>query len=116
MKITNLEKAEKVLMPLEGAKNTYKQVPISKNDGTPSHSVRVFTIGSEGHTPFHSHNFEHINYIINGKGAVVTGDGKELSIGKGDFVLVLPDEIHQYRNKSEIEPLVLICAVPKEYE
>jgi quercetin dioxygenase-like cupin family protein len=30
--------------------------------------------------------------------------------------MVLPDEKHQYRNKSESKPLIFICAVPKEYE
>jgi quercetin dioxygenase-like cupin family protein len=29
---------------------------------------------------------------------------------------VLPDEKHQYKNVSAKEPMVMICAVPKEYE
>jgi quercetin dioxygenase-like cupin family protein len=116
MKITNLGTVEKVRMTMEGAKHTCKQIPISKSDGTPTVSFRVFTIQPGGHTPYHSHAFEHINYIISGNGALVTKTGEEHPIKKGDFALLLPDEKHQYKNKSDSEPLLVICAVPKEYE
>ncbi|MCX5799557.1 MAG: cupin domain-containing protein [Proteobacteria bacterium] len=116
MKITSLNKVNKVKMDMEGAKDTYKQIPISKNDGTPTFSFRVFTIEPKGHTPYHTHPFEHVNYIIEGNGAVVTAEGKEHPVKKGDFALILPEEKHQYRNKSASKPLIIICAVPKEYE
>ena len=116
MKITSLDMVEKTKMPIEGAKNTDKQIPISKSDGTPTVSFRVFTIEPDGHTPYHSHTFEHINYIISGNGALVTETGEERPVKKGDFALVLPNEKHQYKNKSDAESLVVICAVPKEYE
>ncbi len=116
MKITNLDKVEMVQMTMEGAKDAYKQVPISRADGTPLCSFRVFTIRPGGHTPYHSHAFEHMNYIISGKGTLVTGTGEGKPVSTGDFALVLPNETHQYRNASDTEPLVMICAVPKEYE
>ncbi len=34
----------------------------------------------------------------------------------GDFALMLPDEKHCYKNTSDSEDLVMICAVPKEFE
>ena len=114
MHITSLEKSRKFVPVMEGAKGVQKQVPISKEDGTPAYSFRVFTIEPGGHTPLHTHGFEHLNYIIEGKGAVVSAEG-EKAVGKGDFVLVKPGERHQYKNTSQ-QPLVLICAVPKEYE
>ena len=43
MKITRLDKVKKVKMIMEGAKDIYKQIPISKNDGAPVFSLRVFT-------------------------------------------------------------------------
>lgn len=116
MKVTSLEKVEIIKVDMEGAKDTYKQLPISAADGTPALSVRVFTIEPGGHTPYHQHPFEHLNYAIEGQGALVTENGEEIPIEKGAFALVLPNEMHQYRNKSENEPLVMICAVPKEYE
>ena len=77
MKITDLSRLEKSRMTMEGAKDTWKQIPISRADGTPCFSFRVFTIEPGGHTPFHAHPFEHINYVIEGKGAVVNKAGEE---------------------------------------
>jgi quercetin dioxygenase-like cupin family protein len=116
MKINRLDEVEKIKVTMEGAQDTYKQIPISKQDGAPSYSFRVFTIEPGGHTPYHSHPFEHLNYVIEGSGAVKTETGEERPVSKGDFVLVMPDEIHQYKNMSAEGNLVLICAVPKEYE
>lgn len=116
MKISNLDQIEKIKANIEGAKEVYKQVPLSKQDGSPHFSFRVFTIEPEGHTPFHKHPFEHLNYIIEGQGCLVEENGKEHEVKKGDFVLVLPDEQHQYKNRSQNSPFIMICAVPKEYE
>jgi quercetin dioxygenase-like cupin family protein len=115
MHITSLDRVEKTIPDMEGAKDVYKQIPISRNNGTPAFSFRVFTIQPGGHTPFHNHQFEHLNYVIEGNGTLMTEDGAR-QIEKGDFILVLPGETHQYRNSSMNGPLVIICAVPKEYE
>ena len=115
MHITALEKVRKTIPDMEGAKGIYKQVPISRENGTPTFSFRVFTIEPGGHTPLHNHPFEHLNYIIEGDG-VVMADNLEHELKKGDFVMVLPGETHQYRNTSASNQLVMICAVPKEYE
>ncbi len=115
MYISRLENVKKIKPNMEGAEGVYKQVPISRDNGTPNFSFRVFTIEPGGHTPLHSHPFEHVNYVIEGRGSVISGD-KAHELKKGDFVLVLPGETHQYRNTSEDKPMLLICAVPKEYE
>lgn len=115
MKITTLKEIEKTKVTMEGASNVWKQLPISKNHGSPSFSFRVFTVEQEGHTPYHAHPFEHLNYIISGNGVLVNEDG-EHEIKTGDFALVLPNEMHQYRNKASDAPLVMICAVPSDYE
>ena len=116
MKIINLEDVPKVKADMPGAKDTYKQIPISKADGAAVFSFRVFTIEPGGHTPFHEHPFEHLNYVINGQGVIVAEDNSEHKIEKGDFALVGSNEKHQYKNLSGDEDLVLICAVEKEYE
>ncbi|MDY6833236.1 MAG: cupin domain-containing protein [Chloroflexota bacterium] len=116
MKVTSLDKVEKLVVDMEGAKNVSKQIPVGQSDGSPNFSFRVFTIRPDGHTPYHEHTFEHINYVIEGNGVVVTGTGEERTITKGDFALVLPNEKHQYKNTSQDEPLIVICAVPKDYE
>ena len=115
MHISSLAKAEKTKVDLEGAKGVQKQLLISKADGTPTFSFRVFTIEPGGHTPHHTHPFEHLNYIIKGHGNILGQDG-EHQIKQGDFAMISPGETHQYRNTSTTKPLVVICAVPKEYE
>jgi len=116
MKIIGIDEVQKHNVTIEGAKNVEKQLPIGQNDGSPQFSFRVFTISPNGHTPYHQHGFEHLNYVIDGQGALVTESGEERPIKKGDFALVLPDEKHQYRNTSLDRPLIMICAVPKGYE
>lgn len=116
MKITRLDEVEKIKANMEGAKDAYKQVPLSRDDGVPNFCFRVFTLEPGGYTPLHKHPFEHLNYIIEGTGALVTESGEEREVKAGDFALVLPGETHQYKNKSENKPMCFICAVPKEYE
>ena len=60
----------------------------------------------------------HMNYIIEGEGALVNEKGEEIPLMAGDFAdfaLVRPDEKHQYLNKGE-KPFKMICGVPKEFE
>ncbi len=65
-----------------GASGASKQIPLSKNDGAPVYSYRVFTLDPEGYTPYHKHDYEHMNYIIEGEGAIVNEAGEEFSVKK----------------------------------
>jgi len=116
MKIVSLNNVPKTEVIMDGAKNAFVQRPLSSSDGTPNFSFRVFTVKPGGHTPYHKHPFEHLNYVIEGDGAIVAANGDERPVAKGDFAFVLPDEMHQYKNLSETDNLILICAVPKEFE
>jgi len=116
MKITSLNQVEKKKVNMEGAEKVWKQMPLSMADGVPNFSWRVFTLEPGGHTPYHTHPYEHMNYIIGGEGAVVNKEGKEIPVRTGDFVLVDPDEKHNYVNKSVDKTFVMICGVPKEFE
>jgi len=107
MHITSLDDIKKIKPNMEGAKGIYKQIPISRDNGTPTVSFRVFTIEPGGHTPLHTHPFEHVNYVIEGNGTVIDGD-RERDLNEGDFVLVLPGETHQYRNTSEDKNMLLL--------
>lgn len=115
MYVTRLGQIETTVTIIEGAKGVRKQVPLSRRDGVPTFSFRVFTIEPGGHTPFHQHEFEHMNYVINGEGILVAED-REHELREGDFALILPGEQHQFKNCSQDQDLVIICAVPKEYE
>ncbi len=100
---------------LDGVSGITKQLVIGSDDGTPNFSFRVFTVEPGGHSPHHNHDVEHLNYIISGQGALMDGDGRPHPLGQGDFAMVAPNDIHQFRNTGDT-PFVFICAVPKAYE
>ncbi|MBN1672747.1 MAG: cupin domain-containing protein [Kiritimatiellae bacterium] len=116
MKVMSLHSIEKIPVDMPGAQHVEKQLAISVADGSPHFSFRVFHIGPDGHTPYHTHPFEHLNYVIEGRGVIVAETGETHTIAQGDFALVRPGERHQYKNTASDAPLVLICAVPKEHE
>ncbi len=116
MKIVSLGEVERQKVEMEGASGACKQVPIAGGDGSPLMALRVFTIEPGGFTPRHRHPYEHINYIISGSGFLLDEGGEQRALTTGDFALVLPDELHQYRNGSVDQPLVMICLVPREFE
>jgi quercetin dioxygenase-like cupin family protein len=45
----------------------------------------------------HTHRWEHVVYILEGRASIVCG-GKEYPVSQGDAVLVPPDVLHQWRN------------------
>jgi len=116
MYIKNIEQVKKTELVMDDAEKVWKQIPLGKAENAPGFSFRVFTLEPGGHTPYHQHPFEHLNYVIEGTGALIDKDKKEHAIKKGDFVLVNPDEIHNYKNTADKGDLIIICAVPKEYE
>ncbi len=116
MKIISLTDVQKVKVNMEGAKDAWKQIPLSREDGAPIYAYRVFTVEPGGYTPYHQHNYEHMNFIIGGEGELVNEAGERKSLKSGDFALVHPNEMHQYRNVSADKPFVMICGVPKEFE
>lgn len=116
MKVIPLTEVQKVKVNMEGAKDAWKQIPLSKEDGAPVYAYRVFTVEPGGYTPYHQHNYEHMNFIIDGEGELVNEAGDKKSLKSGDFAMVLPNEKHQYRNTSPDKPFVMICGVPKEFE
>ncbi|MBN2644687.1 MAG: hypothetical protein JXR59_04345 [Desulfuromonadaceae bacterium] len=75
MKVTTLDQVPSVPMQMEGAINVTKQVPLAKVDGAPVYSFRVFTVKPGGQTPYHVHDFEHMNYIMAGSGVLVNEGG-----------------------------------------
>lgn len=114
MKITRLEECAAMPVNMQGVQDAIKQVPIGKADGAPNFSIRVFTIAPGGHTPHHSHDSEHLNYILEGSGELLDGDNPR-AISQGDYILVRPQEKHQYRNTGST-PLKFLCMVPIDYE
>lgn len=116
MKVISLGQVPSMPMQMAGADGVTKQVPIGAADGAPNFAFRVFTVTPGGHTPYHIHDAEHLNYIVQGEGVLVDESGDEHPVKAGEFALVTPNEKHQYRNTSASEDLKMICAVPLAYE
>jgi quercetin dioxygenase-like cupin family protein len=110
MFIRNIKDIEKKEISGEGIKNVLKQVPIGPGQGWKDQILRVFTIKSKGHTPRHSHDWEHINYVISGSGTLEIS-GQEHQLEVGHFAVVPANTVHQYSNDSN-QDLVMICIVP----
>jgi len=114
MKITRLEQCPEQAVNMEGVLGATKQVPLGVADGVPNFSIRVFTLEPGGHTPHHAHEAEHLNYVLDGGGEILSDEGPR-PIRQGDYVFICPHERHQYRNTGD-EPLRFLCMVPKDYE
>ncbi len=94
----------------EGARGTTIRWLISDKDGAPTFSMRLFEVEPGGHTPLHSHPWEHEVYVISGQ-ATVVGGGQEKRITQGDVVFIPPNEVHQFSNPSR-EKVCFLCLIP----
>ena len=94
----------------EAAKGIAARVVIGKSDGAPNFCMRVFEIAPGGHTPKHSHDWEHEMFVHAGRGEVY-GNGRWNPITSGNVVFVPGNEEHQLRNTGK-ELLVVVCLIP----
>lgn len=114
MYLGQLKDIEKKELSGEGIKNVLKQVPIGAKEGWRENVLRVFTIKPGGHTPHHSHDWEHVNYVISGQGTLEI-EGKKLDLPAGSFAFVAPNQKHQYSNNGQ-KDFVMVCIVPARGE
>ena len=56
---------------------------ITKEVGAENFAMRLFEMEAGGHSPFHSHPWEHEVFILEGKGLAV-GEGEERKFRAGD--------------------------------
>lgn len=112
MPILKNKDMEQVAVDMEAAKNVLKQTAISSKEGWDGWTMRIFTLKKDGFTPFHTHDWPHINYMIKGSGTLFI-DGKETPVAAGDTAYVQGGEKHQFKNNGE-EDFSFICIVPEE--
>jgi quercetin dioxygenase-like cupin family protein len=99
---------------MDGVKNTYKANVIGKPEGWPEHTLRVFRLGAGGFTPRHRHDWEHVNYVIKGRGRLRIGDTVH-EMNEKDFAFVPPGAEHQFENPYDGD-FEFICIVPNRGE
>jgi len=88
----------------------FKQL-IGRSMRPPHFYMRIFEIAPGGHTPKHSHEWEHEVFVVKGNGKIVLKGGEE-RLKEGDAVYVESEELHQFVNSSK-STLRLICVIPK---
>ncbi len=110
MKIINYKEIEPTRFDAEPAKGVTGVVAIGKADGAENFCMRVFELDKDGHTPRHTHAWEHEIFVHSGKGEVFC-DGKWVSISSGTAIFIPGNEEHQIRNAGA-SPLVFVCLIP----
>jgi len=100
---------------MDGARDVKVRVVFGPADKAPTFAMRVFELAPGGHTPFHTHPFEHEIVLLDGDIAVVTEQGDK-PLQTGDVVLVPPDEKHQFKNRSDKNGARFMCLVPVAYQ
>jgi quercetin dioxygenase-like cupin family protein len=94
----------------EGAAGVTIRWLISKNDGAPRFQMRLFEVAPAGHTPLHTHEWEHEVFILEGEG-ILTFEGDENRFSAGHFVFVPEGSEHSFRNTGP-DTLRFLCIVP----
>lgn len=110
MKVCHYEQVESQPVDMEGAVDCRIRWLIGKAEGAPTFAMRQFEVGVGGHTPCHSHPYEHEVFVLEGQG-VVSEAGEHKPLRAGDVVYVQPDEVHQFLNTGD-SPLKFLCLVP----
>jgi quercetin dioxygenase-like cupin family protein len=101
---------------MDGVSGVKMAVMLGREHGMPHFAIRQFVVEPGGHSPHHSHDYEHEVYIVSGAGTVLLG-GREHRVKAGDVVYVPADEMHQFRagTASPGNPgggMTFLCMVP----
>jgi quercetin dioxygenase-like cupin family protein len=110
MKVIRCDQIEGTPVETEGAVNCRMCCLIGPDDAAPSFSMRRFEVAPGGHTPRHTHAYEHEVYVLEGNGVVLEGD-REHAIEAGSAVYVPPNQLHQFRNTGA-GALKFLCLIP----
>jgi quercetin dioxygenase-like cupin family protein len=82
----------------------------AEHDGAPVYALRMIELQPGGHSPQHTHPFEHENFVVEGEGRVFIA-GKWHDLKPGDVVFVPADVLHQYENTGT-GVFKFLCGIP----
>ncbi len=85
---------------------------LGKDSPAPHFWLRYFEVQPGGHSPCHTHPFEHEIFVLEGNGSLNAQGGRH-PLRAGSFALVEPNEEHQFENTGS-GVLKFLCLVPKE--
>ncbi len=110
MKVVQYQQVEAAPVDMEGAVGCQIRCLIGEPDGAPSFSMRQFEVAPGGHTPKHTHAYEHEVFVLEGNGVALEGN-VEHPLSPGSVIFVKPNELHQFRNAGS-GPFKFICLIP----
>ncbi len=110
MQVEHYEQVEQQPVDMEGAIGCSVRWLVGEENGAPNFAMRQFDVAPGGHTPRHTHPYEHEVFVLEGQGVVVEGE-QEHRLSPGAVVFVPPNEVHQFRNTGTM-PLKFLCLVP----
>ncbi len=96
----------------DGVLDVVKRVLVSPAEGWDGWVMRLFEVAPGGHTPRHSHDWPHINFVASGAGELFL-DGSIHALAAGSYAYVPGGHEHQFRAAGE-ETLSFVCIVPVE--
>ena len=83
---------------------------ITEKDGAPGFAMRLFEVQPGGHTPLHTHDWEHEVFVLSGHGCVWR-EGEDVPMESGTVIFVPSGEKHRFRNTGT-GVLRILCLVP----
>ena len=101
MIVANENDVHAMVMESPEVKEAAMKALISPKEGWNGYVMRVVELGEGGYSPKHSHEWPHINYILEGKGSLHI-DGKDNPIETGSYAYVPAGSLHQYRWKADM--------------
>ncbi len=107
--IRNIDQTPMSPAAMPGVEGVTMAIMVGREDGAPNFALRQFKVTPGGHSPRHSHDYEHEVFIVAGGGTVLL-EGRENPIRAGDVVYVPADEEHQFRAGEQ--GLRFLCLVP----
>jgi quercetin dioxygenase-like cupin family protein len=100
MVIRNIDKTPLKPVEMAGVQGASMAVMVGREDGAPNFALRQFRVESGGHTPRHSHDYEHEVFIVSGGGTILL-EGQERPIRAGDVIYVPAEEEHQFKASAD---------------
>jgi len=83
---------------------------LTEAEGAPNFAMRLFEIEPGGHTPQHSHPWEHEIYVLSGEGEIRSDS--VIPFKSSEALLVPSNTLHQFYNSSSTQPLHFLCLIP----
>lgn len=110
MLIRNIEQIPLKPVEMPGAQGAHMAVMVGRADGAPNFALRQIQVQPGGHTPLHSHDYEHEVFVVDGAGTILL-EGAYRPIRKGDVIYVPAHEEHQFK-ATPSDTLRFLCLVP----